>query len=255
MFTTVARWLSLAVLVAAVVVAILQHRAPLAPAAPPAATAAIDNVQERIGKYAVVKLTADLSALTAAERDVLLHLMRASQVMDDLYWQQSYGDKHALLSSIADPALRQLVDMNYGPWERLTDFQPLLTGIGARPPGTNLYPPNISLAELNTLPPALRDDGYSIVRRDAAGKLQVIPYSQAYGPQLAIAANELRQAAALTTDSALQRYLNARAAAFLSNNYRASDLAWLDMKGNRIETVIGPVESYEDGLLGLRTNC
>ena len=254
MFTTAARWLSLAVLVAAVVSTILRHRAPTAPAAPPAATAAIDNVQDQIGKYAVVKLTADLSALTAAERSVLQHLMRASAVMDDLYWQQSYGDKHALLSAIADPALRQLVDMNYGPWERLSDFQPLLTGFGARPAGTNLYPPDITLAELNTLPPAARDNGYSIVRRDAAGKLQVIPYSQAYGPQLAIAANELRQAAALTTDSALQRYLNARAAAFLSNNSRVSDLAWLDMKGNHIETVIGPIESYEDGLLGLRAN-
>src|SRR5258706_1518183 len=217
MLAITTRWLSLAALVGAVVLAIVRPPAPPRAAPVRTASAAIDNVQQQLDKYAVVKLTADLSSLTAAERTLLLHLIRATAVMDDLYWQQTYGDREALLGSIPDPALRRLVGLNYGPWERLADFQPLLAGVGARPAGTHVYPRDVTLAELNTLPAAERDDGYSIVRRDAAGKLKVIPYNQVWGRQLAAAAGELRQAAALAADPSLQRHVNAHADALVSN--------------------------------------
>jgi hypothetical protein len=222
-------------------------------AAPATASAAVANVQQRIDSYAIVKLQADLSALSEGERRVLRHLIRAAQVMDDLYWQQNYGDRNALLASLSDPALRRLVDINYGPWDKLGDEQPLLTTVGAKPPGANLYPADITKDELNTLAPSDRDNAYSIVRRDAQRKLIAIPYNQAFKAPLALAAEELRQAAALTTDAALKTYLNARADAFLSNDYRASDLAWMDMKSNHLDVIIGPVENYLDGLQGVRT--
>ena len=221
--------------------------------APSTATAAIPNVQQRIDIYATVKLQADLAALSDDERRVLRHLIRAAQLMDDLYWQQNYGDRDALMATLSDPALRRVVDINYGPWDKLADERPLLTGIGTKPPGANLYPADITKDELKTLDVRDRDNAYSIVRRDAQRKLIVIPYSEAFKTPLARAAEELRQAAALTTDAALKAYLNARAAALVSNDYRASDLAWMDMKSNHLDVIIGPVEDYLDGLQGVRT--
>jgi hypothetical protein len=227
--------------------------APGTATAATAATAAISNVQQRIDIYATVKLQADLTALSDAERMVLRHLVRAAQLMDDLYWQQNYGDRAALMATLADPVLRRLVDINYGPWDKLADERPLLTGIGTKPPGANLYPADITKDELKTLDVRDRDNAYSIVRRDAQRKLLVIPYSEAFKTPLARAAEELRQAAALTTDAAFKTYLNARAAALIGNDYRASDLAWMDMKSNHLDVIIGPVEDYLDGLQGVRT--
>jgi hypothetical protein len=215
--------------------------------------AAISDAQQRVNQYATVRLSADLSALSAADRQVVLHLVLAAEIMDELYWQQSYGDRTGLMNSISDPALRKLVAINYGPWDHLADYQPLVSGVAVRPPGGNLYPANITLSELNSMPAAARDNAYSLVRRDAAGKLVAMPYNEVFAPQLHAAAEELRQAGALTSDLALKRYLTARAAALESNDYRASDLLWMDMKRNRIDVVIGPIENYADGLVGTRT--
>jgi hypothetical protein len=230
-----------------------EQRSAAPVASPVAASAAVPNVQQRIDAYATVKLGTDLAALSDEERVVLRHLIRAAQVMDEIYWQQNFGDRDALLSTLSDPALRRLVEINYGPWDKLGDDQPLLTGINAKPPGANLYPADITRDELNSPDPKIRDNEYSIVRRDAQRRLIAIPYSEAFKKPLALAAEELRQAAAVTTDAALKTYLIARAEAFLSNEYRASDLAWMDMKSNHLDVVIGPVENYLDGLQGKRT--
>jgi hypothetical protein len=197
---------------------------------PAAASAAISDVRRRVDSYATVTLNTDVKALSDNERQVLTHLLRAAQYMDEPYWQQNYGASKALLASIADPALRQLVTFNYGPWDKLGDELPLLNTVGAKAPGANLYPADITKAELDSLAAADRDNAYSLVRRDAQHKLAVIPYSEAFKTQLAGATDELRQAAALTTDVALKTYLGVRADALQSNDYRASDLAWMDMK-------------------------
>jgi hypothetical protein len=185
---------------------------------------------------------------------MLAHFIRAAEMTDAIFWQQSYGDRDTLLGAIADPALRRLVDINYGPWDRLADFQPLLAGVAPKPPGANLYPVDLTATELGTLDARDRADPYSVIRRNAAGRLYAIPYNILFGPQLHAAAGELRQAAALSQDAALNRYLLARATALESNQYQASDLAWLDMKSNRLDLVIGPIENYEDALQGVRTS-
>jgi Peptidase family M49 len=217
-------------------------------------TAAVPDVQHRIDAYATVRLTADLDGLSADEKAMLVHFIRAAQLTDAIFWQQTYGNREALLNPITDPALRQLVEINYGPWDRLADFQPLVSGIPVKPPGANFYPTDITEAELGALDLRDRTAPYSVIRRDDAGRLHAIPYSKAFELPLHEAAGELRQAAALSKDGALSRYLSERAKAFETNEYQASDFAWLDMKSNHLDLIIGPIENYEDALQGARTS-
>jgi len=227
-------------------------------APPPAATTpAVDplaaRAAERLAGYASVRLTADLAPLSDKERAMLVHLVRAAEVMDGLFWQQAYGDKRALLDGLRDPAQRRFAEINYGPWDRLDGDAPFVAGVGAKPKGANLYPVDMTKAEFEAADLPGKDGQYSLIRRGADGKLTVVPYHEAFKPELEVAAGHLREAAALAEDAGLKRYLELRAAALLTGEYRDSDRAWLDMKRNRIDMVVGPIENYEDELYGYRT--
>jgi hypothetical protein len=202
--------------------------------------------------YSSVPLTADLSILGDRERAMLVPLIHAAQIMDDLFWFQAYGDREALLARVGDPAARRFVMMNYGPWDRLAGNRPFIDGYGEKPPGANFYPADMTREEFEHWTESGKAGEYSYVRRDGSG-LALVPYSVMHGEELARAAALLREAAALADDDGLKRYLEARAAALLSDDYRPSDMAWMDMKDNRIDVVIGPIEHYEDRLFGYRT--
>ena len=221
--------------------------------APPAADPLAAHAAARLASYAPVRLTADLSPLTPREREMLLHMVRAAEVMDGLFWQQAYGDKQTLLASLADPAQRRFAELNYGPWDRLDGDAPFVTGVGPKREGANLYPSDMTKAEFDAAELPGKVGLYSLIRRDAARHLTVVPYHEAFKPELEAAAGHLREAAALADDAGLKRYLELRAAALLSGEYRDSDRAWLDMKSNRLDLVIGPIENYEDKLYGYRT--
>ncbi len=207
----------------------------------------------RLASYAKVKLTTDLSTLSDAERKMLVHLIRASEVMDDLFWRVAYGDKRTLLDGLSDPRQRAFAELNYGPWDRLDGDASFVTGIGPKPDGAQFYPADMTKAEFEAAALPGKEGQYSLIRRDAAGKLIVVPYHEAFKPELESAAAHLREAAALAGDASLKRYLELRAVALLSGEYRESDRAWLDMKSNHIDVVIGPIENYEDKLFGYRS--
>ncbi|HEY9449815.1 MAG TPA: hypothetical protein VIQ60_08670 [Gemmatimonadaceae bacterium] len=222
------------------------------------AAAAPPSIEQRLAKYTTVELTADTSALTANERRMIPILIDAARAMDEVYWQQSYGNRDSLLQSISDPAARRFAEINYGPWDRLDNNTPFLPGVAARAPGANLYPHDITKAEFDSAAGLSESHGdslrslYTLVRRDPAGALMAIPYHVAYAEQTRVAAAKLREAARFADDPGLRRYLETRASALLSDDYRASDLAWLDMKNNTIDVVIGPIETYEDQLFGYK---
>jgi len=218
--------------------------APAAPVAPPRS--------DRAAIYAPVRLNADLAGLTDDERRMLALLIRAGQIMDGLFWQVAYGDKAELMDKLKDPAQRRIVEINYGPWDRLGGNEPLLPGFGAKPAGANFYPPDMTKQEFEAA--ALPDKAslYTILRRGSNGKLHVIPYREAFAAELKQAADLLRQAAKLAADRGLRRYLELRARALVTDDYRPSDMAWLDMKSNRVDVVIGPIETYEDALFGYK---
>jgi hypothetical protein len=217
------------------------------------------TIEQRLAKYTTVKLSYDTSSITAKEREMLPLLIDAARAMDAIYWHEAYGDRDSLLKSISDADTRRLVAINYGPWDRLANNEPFIAGVGPKPPGANLYPHDITKAAFEAATKASKAHGdslrslYTLVRRDSSGALVAIPYHEAFPEQTKIAADKLRQAAKLAEEPGLRRYLEARAKALLTDDYRASDIAWLDMKDNTIDVVIGPIETYEDQLFGYKS--
>ena len=209
----------------------------------------LSPMQERLAKYTTVRLTMDVAALSESERAMIPHLIRAAQAMEGAYWQQAYGDRDALMESLEDEDARRFAAINYGPWDRLAGNEPFIEGVEAKPSGANFYPADMTKEELDG--DAL-ESLYTMVRRDEEGNLTAIPYSVFFEDAYGAAAEELRAAAELAEDPGLKRYLELRADALLSNDYRASDMAWMDMKDNTLDIVIGPIENYEDQLFGFK---
>ncbi|QXD17203.1 Zn-dependent hydrolase [Rhodocaloribacter litoris] len=207
-----------------------------------------------LDKYTTFRLTTDLSVLSEAECRMIPLLIEAAHEMDAIFWQQAYGDKDELLARIDDPALKRFAEINYGPWDRLANNAPFVEGVGPKPAGANFYPADMTKEEFEAAAaedPTLRSL-YTVVVRGEDGGLRAVPYHEAYAAPMQRAAEKLRAAAALAEEPGLKRYLELRAEALLTSEYQPSDLAWMDMKDNTLEVVIGPIETYEDQLFGYK---
>ena len=207
-----------------------------------------------LNQYATFRLTADLSTLTENERQMIPILIDAAKEMDEIFWQQAWGNADSLLESIDDPQLRRLVEANYGPWDRLNGDAPLLPGVGEKPLGAGFYPGDATREELEAAFEGQPNGDdlrslYTLVGRSETGFIP-IAYHDAFPEPTQRAAALLREAAELAEDAGLRRYLETRAEALLTDDYRESDLAWMNMTTNTIDVVIGPIETYEDLLFG-----
>ena len=209
-----------------------------------------------IAKYTPVRLTADLSTLSEKERQMIPLLIEAAQAMDEIFWDEAYGARDSLFERLIDPDARRFVEINYGPWDRLEGNAPFLPGAGPKPKGANFYPSNMDTTEFTAAANApggdLLKSQYTLVRRDAAGKLIAVRYRDAFAKPVGKAAEKLRAAASLAEDPGLKRYLELRAEALVTDDYQRSDIAWMQMKNNAIDVVIGPIETYEDQLFGYK---
>ncbi len=224
----------------------------------------VPDVEKRLAQFAAVPLSADLSALSAEDRQVLAKLVEAAKLMDEIFlrqawagnpemrrWLQGYQGEHA-------EAARQYFTLNFGPWDRLAERQPFI-GDKPHPPGAGFYPEDVTkeefegwlskhAAEKETLTSTV-----TVIRRGQDRGLAAVPYSREYAEWLKPAAKLLREAAALTGNASLKKFLELRAAAFENDDYYASDLAWMDLDAP-VEVTIGPYESYEDELFGYKTS-
>jgi hypothetical protein len=207
----------------------------------------------RFDIYSTVDLKVDLSGLSENQKQMISLLIDAAKITDDLFWQQVWGNKEALLDKIDDADERQFAHFNYGPWDRLDNDKPFVDGFGPRPPGARFYPKDMTKEEFEAWDQEGKDGLYSLVRRDQNGELMLIPYSEAYKAEIQQIAKLLEQAAELSENAEFANYLLLRATALRTDDYQVSDLAWMDMKTNPIELVIGPIESYQDALYGYRT--
>lgn len=208
--------------------------------------------REHVGDYAVVPLEADLSAFDARGKQMIAKLVQASQVMDDLWWRQSWdGERDALLERAPDEATRELVLINFGPWDRLNEDTPFIEGVEPRPPGGTFYPVDMSKAAFEAAKLPDKTSNYTLLRRKD-GQLVTVPYHEAYRDDLERAAALLREAADLSADKSFADYLRMRADALLTDDFRPSDMAWMEMKTNPVDIVIGPIETYEDQLFGYK---
>ncbi|MEZ4238010.1 MAG: Zn-dependent hydrolase [Myxococcota bacterium] len=224
---------------------------PAVDAAEPA-PAAPTYAEQHQGDYVSVRLEADLSGFDEQDKRMIAALVRASEVMDGLFWLQSWGDPQPLLDGIDDPATRRLAELNFGPWDRLNGDVPFVEGVGERPLGARFYPEDMAKEEFEAADLPDKTSGYTLLRRDEQNALVTVPFHEAYQPQLEQAADLLREAAADSKDAQFRAYLEQRADALLSDDYRPSDMAWMDMKKNPVDIVIGPNESYEDQLFGYK---
>jgi hypothetical protein len=206
----------------------------------------------RFDIYTPVPLITDLSQLSENDKLVIPKLIEAAKVMDELFWMQAYGDKSQLLDTISDEKVKQFAIINYGPWDRLDGNKPFIDGAGEKPKGATFYPVDVSAEELMSSDLPDKDGLYSVVRRDESGALVTIPYSQEYGELLQKASDLLKEAASITDNPSFEKYLNLRAEALLTDDYRASDIAWLQLEDNTLDIIIGPIENYEDALLNAR---
>jgi len=214
----------------------------------------VGTVEPRPDIYAEFTLTADLSNLTDNQREMIGVLITASEIMDDLFWRQAYGDDYEeWLASVGVGEAGRFADLNYGPWDRLDDEKPFIEGVAAKPLGANFYPEDMTRDEFNSAYLPGKNGLYSLIRRDAEGNLTLIPYHVAYADELLATAELLRQAADLAESQDFATYLKLRAAALISDEFQISDLYWMDVKDNEIDVVIGPIETYEDRLFGYRT--
>jgi Peptidase family M49 len=216
------------------------------------------TIAGKLAQYTPVRLTADLSGLSERERQMIPLLIEAAREMDTIYWQEIYPARDSLLAAIDDSATRAYVDLNYGPWDRLDGNQPFVAGVGPRPAGAAFYPADVTKEQFESAAKSAPDGGnslrslYTMVRRDSSGGLTAVPYHEAFAQPSRRAAARLREAAALADDKGLKRYLELRAGALETDDYQPSDLAWMDMKSNTLDLVIGPIETYDDGLFGYK---
>ncbi|WP_134200995.1 dipeptidyl-peptidase 3 family protein [Meridianimaribacter flavus] len=208
------------------------------------------EMQKNLGKYVSVKLTSDVNKLSEKEQQMLPLLIKAAEKMNDLFWYEAYGDKTELLNSIEDEDTKTFVKINYGPWDRLDGNKPFVDGVGEKPLGANFYPKDMTKKEFEAADIEDKSSIYNFVRRDENGKLYSIPYHKQFENEVKEVSELLKEAAKLAEDEGLKTYLELRAQALLDDNYQPSDLAWMDMKTNTLDIVIGPIETYEDQMFG-----
>jgi hypothetical protein len=213
----------------------------------------LDRAQVRPEIYAEFTLTADLSHLSDSQRQMLVLLIKASEIMDDLFWRQSFGDDYRQwLATLDDPRVRKFAELNYGPWDALDDEKPFIDGFGPKPLGARFYPEDMSREEFEGAFLPEKNGLYSFVRRDDEGNLTLVPYHVEYQVELGNAAQLLREAAKLAESPDFANYLKLRANALISDDFQLSDSYWMDVKDNKIDVVIGPIETYLDRMFGYR---
>jgi len=211
-------------------------------------------VAQRLPIYERVKLTTNINQLSVNDRKILPLLIQAAEIMDELYWKQVYPQRDSLLATIKDEKTRDFVNINYGPWDRLNNDKPFVTGIGTKPEGASFYPIGLSKDAIEKSNLSDKFGAYSVIRKDSTGKLSTVPYHVLFASELQKASSLLKQAALIADDAGLKKYLNLRADALVTDNFTASDYAWLDMKTNGLDIIIGPIENYEDKLFNARTS-
>ena len=220
---------------------------------PELAVEPLGTAEARPEIYAEFALTTDLSFFTDEQREMLGLMIQASQIMDDLFWQQTYGEGYEeWLGSIGVDEVRLFAEQNYGPWDRLDDEKPFIEGVGPKPLGANFYPVDMSKEEFDAAYLPGKNDLYTLIRRDEQGALILVPFHVEYAEELKAASQLLHQAADLAVSQDFANYLKLRANALISDDFQLSDMYWMDVKDNEIDLIIGPIETYEDKLFGYK---
>ncbi|OGU56502.1 MAG: peptidase [Ignavibacteria bacterium RBG_13_36_8] len=221
-------------------------------------------LKSKIAQFAETEIQYDENLLDERQKIVVDNLYQAAKLIDELFLDQVYAGNFVIRERLMstdeeiDKLRLKYFDIMFGPFDRLDDNKPFF-GIDSKPPGANFYPEDMSKEEFETWikehpedEKAFTSEFTLIDRRD--GKLTAVPYSENYSYKITMIANFLRSAAEYADNPSLKKYLLTRADGFKSNDYYESDMAWMDLKDNTIEVVIGPYEVYEDGLFNFKAS-
>lgn len=205
-----------------------------------------------MANYAEVKLTSDISHLSDGQKQMMKKLFQAAEIMDEIFWLENVGDKNEFLLGIEDNEIKRYADINYGPWDELNNLTPFVDGYGKKPLGAEFYPKDMTVEEFEAWDNADKTNLYTLIKRNDEGQLEAVWYHEAFKPQIEKAAGLLLEAAALAEDKDFEKYLTLRSKALITDDYFDSDMAWLSMKNNLVDIVVGPIENYSDGLFGYK---
>ena len=205
-------------------------------------------LQEKVESYAVVEVKSPLyDALSENDKKIVDLFRQAGEIIDGLFWKQTFGDK-AEMEGLKDEYAKAYAMINYGPWDQLDDNKPFVEGYGEKPLGCQYYPQDMTKEEFEAFNDPDKLSLYTVIRRDENGALKTVWYRDEYKAELDKICALLEEAAALTTNEGLRTYLTERVKAFRTDDYLASDMAWMDMKDCNMDLVIGPIENYDDHL-------
>ncbi|HUU03198.1 MAG TPA: peptidase [Myxococcota bacterium] len=226
-------------------------------------TAVDDNtLRAKLARYVQINIPFDRSKFGKSDLDAVDLLVKASRVLDNLFWLQASDTGPRLRKQLANPVgeheklLAHYLAINYGPYDRLDGMLPFMK-IPPKPAGASFYPVDMTKDEFKAWIEKHEKDRdafrscFTVIRRKNDA-LVAIPYSSFYGLRLTKAADYLTRAAEQLKNKSLARFLRSRAKAFLSNDYVQSDIDWMDVEGSDIEVTIGPYEVYEDGLFNYK---
>jgi hypothetical protein len=234
-----------------------------------AAVPDLAQLEKMAARFAPTPLRVDTSKLSAGDRQALVKLIEAARILNDIFMQQMWDGNLALYARLQkDGTPLGKARLNYfwinkGPWSDLDDYKAFLPGVPSRKPlGANFYPESMTKEAFESwaaqLPPKEQEQAksfFTVIRWKENSKppnnLLAIPYSQQYADGLTQSGNLLREAAGLTDNASLKKFLGLRADAFLSNDYYESDMAWMDLDAP-LDITIGPYETYNDELFGYK---
>lgn len=203
-------------------------------------------MKAKVEEYAHVELKSDLvSGLNDKEKELVKIFFQVGEITDNLFWKQTFGDK-SKLDTITDPYAKEFAMIHYGAWDRLDNNKPFLGGYGEKLDVCNYYPHDITAEEFEAFDDANKDSWYTVIRRSDDGSLKSVWYHEAYAEEIGRICALLEKAVTLAEDPGLKNYLEKRIEAFKTDDYLASDLAWMDMKDSKVDFVTGPIESYDD---------
>ena len=217
-----------------------------------AAASCADNsekvLKEKVESYAVVEVSSPLyDALSENDKHIVGLFRQAGEIMDGLFWKQTFGDK-AEIEALPEGYAKTYAMIKYGPWDHLDDNNSFIKEYGVKPLGCQYYPQDMTMEEWNAFEDPDKLNLYTVIRRDENGALKTVWYRDEYKEELEKVCALLEEAAALTTNEGMRTYLTERVKAFRTDDYLASDLAWMDMKDCNMDLVIGPIENYDDHL-------
>ena len=211
-------------------------------------------MKAKVEEFAPVELKSDLaSGLNDKEKELVKIFFQIGKITDDLFWKQTFGDK-SLLDTISDNYAKDFAMIHYGVWDRLDNNKPFIEGYGEKLPMCNYYPHDITLEEFNAFEDENKDSWYTVIRRNDDGSLKSVWYHEEYAEEIGQICALLEKAVALAENPGLKNYLEKRIEAFKTDDYLASDLAWMDMKDSKIDFVTGPIESYDDKFRETKTS-